>query len=100
MEPLVRITQKEKEIIKSVIFNFDQNATIKLFGSRIYDEKKGGDIDLYVETKKNFDLDKKIQILTELEFCGISRKIDLIVKTPYTKYLSIFDTINKEGIIL
>ena len=100
MEPLVRITQKEKEIIKSVIFNFDQNATIKLFGSRIYDEKKGGDIDLYVETKKNFDLDKKIQILTELEFCGISRKIDLIVKTPYTKYLSIFDTINKEGIVL
>lgn len=71
-----------------------------LFGSRIYDDKKGGDIDIFVETKQQVNLKQQIKILTDLEINGIGRKVDLLIKTPSTEEQPIFKTIYQEGIIL
>ncbi len=62
--------------------------------------KKGGDIDIFIETKRNISLDDKLDILTEIEMAGILRKVDLIIKTPDSEYQPIFETISKEGVIL
>lgn len=46
----MRLKQSEINIIKSNVLKHIQDATIILFGSRINDEKKGGVIDIFVET--------------------------------------------------
>lgn len=42
----MRLTKQEVQIIKSAILQVDPEARIFLFGSRVDDQKKGGDIDL------------------------------------------------------
>jgi predicted nucleotidyltransferase len=96
----VRLLPLEIKIIKNTISNYIQNATIILFGSRIDDSKKGGDIDLLVQTSSNITLKDKINILTQLELNGISRKVDLLLQTPKSKEQSIFKTALQEGVVL
>ena len=96
----MRLSNHEVEIIKKVVFSFDKDADIKLFGSRVYDDKKGGDIDIFIQTQRDMDFEKKLQILADFELMGIERKVDMIVKTPRTKQQLIFDTAEKEGISL
>ena len=96
----MRLSQKDINIIKNVIYQYLDDAKITLFGSRVYNNKKGGDIDIFVETKYNISMKQKLEILTKIELDGILRKVDMIFKTPLSKYESIFDTIEKEGIVL
>ena len=96
----MRLSVTETGIIKNVILKYTKDTIILLFGSRVYDNKKGGDIDLLVQTSSNITLKDKIKILTELEINGIDRKVDLLFKTPHTKEESIFKTALREGVIL
>jgi len=77
-----------------------KDAKIMLFGSRADDTKKGGDIDIFVETDKNVTLRDELKILATIETRGVERKVDLVVKTPFKANQTIFETILKEGIIL
>ena len=96
----MRITSTEIEIIKSVILAYISDAKVMLFGSRTDDSKKGGDIDIFVETSKDVNLKDKIKILAQIEISGLQRKVDLIVKTPKSPEQNIFKTIQQEGIVL
>jgi len=83
----MRLTEKEKQAIKACSAEYFPNSKIYLFGSRVDDTKKGGDIDLYVETQLN-DLDnRRIGFLTLLKQQVGEQKIDLIINDG---------TINKE----
>jgi len=42
----LRITEYEKDAIIEAITAIDPNAKVWLFGSRVDDDKKGGDIDI------------------------------------------------------
>lgn len=44
----MRLTEYEVNAIKDTIYILDSNANIYLFGSRVDDNKKGGDIDLLI----------------------------------------------------
>lgn len=96
----MRLTKEQVCIIKTTIIKYISDAKIILFGSRVDDNKKGGDIDLFVETNQNITLKNEISILTELELGGILRKVDLLIKTPYKKEQNIYKTIYQQGIIL
>ena len=48
----MRLTEFEVDAIKECIYQFDPDAKIILFGSRVDDTKKGGDIDLLVLSEK------------------------------------------------
>lgn len=64
----MRLSIKEINIIKNRVKTIFGDSKIYLFGSRIDDSKKGGDIDLYIVPKVNDDLfKKKMQIKTLLE---------------------------------
>jgi predicted nucleotidyltransferase len=74
----MRLSQKERQNIKQTIHAFDPKALIYLFGSRVDDSKKGGDIDLLV-LSKTLGLMEKIRIKIKLyELIG-EQKIDLII---------------------
>ncbi|HOJ65230.1 MAG TPA: nucleotidyltransferase domain-containing protein [Spirochaetota bacterium] len=84
----MRINEQEEKIIKEVLTKyFGENAVIYLFGSRINDSKKGGDIDIFVEADISLkDMVKaKIKSLVELEKLLGERKIDLVIKNTSMK---------------
>jgi len=96
----MRILKHDIDIIKDVISSHIKDPKILLFGSRLYDEKKGGDIDILVQTNQNITLKEQIKILAQIELKGVSRKVDLLFQTPYTKEQNIFQTALKEGVVL
>lgn len=93
----MRISEEDIFIIKSTILKYIQNAKIILFGSRIDDNKKGGDIDILVQTDESISLKQELKILAEIELKGISRKIDLLFQTTYYKKSKHNKYSNKRG---
>jgi predicted nucleotidyltransferase len=75
----MRLTEFEINVIKqsaSEIFGTD--VQVYLFGSRVDDTKKGGDIDLYIKTKVGNDLRHKIKFLVLIEQKLGEQKIDIV----------------------
>ncbi len=96
----MRISQDEINVIKTTILGHIQDAKIMLFGSRVDDTKKGGDIDIFIQTNKKITMKEQVVILAQIELSGVLRKVDLLLKTPTSKEQGIFKTALKEGIVL
>jgi predicted nucleotidyltransferase len=96
----MRLDKKYIDIIKKTISDRVDDASIFLFGSRVDDRKKGGDIDLYIKTSQNITLKDELALLTKLELNGIGRKIDLIFDTPEKDRHSFFQSIKDKAILL
>lgn len=97
----MRLNNNEKnKIIECAKFYFGTRIKLYLFGSRVDDNKKGGDIDLYLETETRVDLQTQINFLTEIYKNITQRKVDLIIKMPNSKPLAIYKTAKQEGILL
>ncbi len=78
----MRITQKQKKlIIENTSKYFGSTAKVWLFGSRTDDTKKGGDIDLYIETNlENAEIiPAKMKLLSSLYNALGEQKIDLVL---------------------
>lgn len=80
----MRLTTEQIEIIrKSAEEAFGKGSTVTLFGSRVDDRKRGGDIDLLVQPALLDDqLQRKLRMLTLLERRLGERKVDVVVETP------------------
>jgi len=75
----MRLSNKYKEVIKKYFFNIFEKGEIYLFGSRVDDNKKGGDIDLYLILKEHNNLfQKKIKFLSKIKRELGEQKIDVI----------------------
>jgi len=87
-------------IKQAVTLIFGNNTKVYLFGSRIDDAKKGGDIDLYIEMDSlQAVFDKKISLLTELRKKLGDQKIDVVINN-FTKDKDIYKIAKKTGILL
>lgn len=94
----MRLLPKETQAIRQVLLNADPQGRIYLFGSRMSDEKKGGDIDVFFESSKNLELRTKLELEYQLTtLC--ETKVDLLVKTPEQEEKAIFG-IARKGISL
>ena len=47
----MRLSKDEVKILKNTLYTLNSDAKLYLFGSRLYDNKKGGDIDLLIVSK-------------------------------------------------
>ena len=90
----------KQQIIKYAAQYFGTDFKLYLFGSRVYDNKKGGDIDLYLESNNEVDIKQQIKFLNTIYKNVTQRKIDLIIKTPLKKDKPVFHTARQEGILL
>lgn len=75
---------------KSQIINyakkyFGNDCHLYLFGSRVDDNKKGGDIDLFLETSKSVDMNIQLSFFRDMYKYVTQRKMDLLIKTPQKK---------------
>lgn len=82
----MRITPNEVSKIKNILMEFQLLPSCKvfLFGSRLYDHKKGGDIDLILlcpESSYKSILDLKFRIKSVLEFALDEQRVDLTITT-------------------
>ncbi len=98
----MRISNYEIKIIKDVIYKYvnELEVEIYLFGSRAFDYKKGGDIDIFIKTDNKISLKDKIKILTDFEIFGIERQVDLVIQDSNTQFEEIFKKALMEGIKL
>jgi len=74
----MRLDKKEIESIKESFIEVFEKGSIYLFGSRVDDTQKGGDIDLYI-ISPNTNLQKKIEFLVNLKKRVGDQKIDVIL---------------------
>ena len=80
----MRLSSEDHSAISDAIQQADADAHIYLFGSRVNDEAKGGDIDLLVLSKK-INLMAKLAILAQLHLKLGERKIDIAVYPDTTR---------------
>lgn len=101
----MRLTPKEVEIIKNTFRQcFLKDDEIYLFGSRVDDAKRGGDIDLLIKTSvadTNDLVKRKLKFVTLLQEAIGEQKIDVILYYPQMKEKnSIMETALNTGIKL
>ena len=80
----MRLASEEHSAISDTIHRADADAMIYLFGSRVFDAAKGGDIDLLVLSKR-IDLMTKLDILAQLHQKLGERKIDIAIYPDATR---------------
>lgn len=74
----MRLSSEERQAILTAINARDGEAGVYLFGSRVNDAARGGDIDLLVLSSR-LDLMAKLDILGELHRDLGEQKIDLLI---------------------
>lgn len=93
----MRLKDSEIRAIKEIIRSFDNSAKVYLFGSRVYDNKRGGDIDLLILSNKLRNIDKSCIRIKLFDKLG-EQKIDIIIAKDLS---SSFTRIAiREGILL
>ena len=78
----MRLTTKQRTAIREEVTRiFGQNARVRLFGSRVDDEARGGDIDLHIESIGDAAdlLDQELRLNAHLLRRLGERRIDIVV---------------------
>lgn len=99
----MRLCLQTQQIIKDTVREiFGIEAHVKVFGSRINDNARGGDIDLLVELPFCMaDIERKtIQLIARLQLRIGDQPIDVLVIDPSTHWQSIHEQANITGISL
>ena len=81
----MRITADQAEVIRTAVREvYGEDSRLWLFGSRVDDTRRGGDIDLLVRPDSSgggHTLMDKIRLLGKLERGLGERKIDIVIET-------------------
>ncbi len=99
----MRLNEAQRTIIHAKVKQvLGENIRIWLFGSRVDDTKRGGDIDLYLECDKV--LPNRAEALCRLEGALVmglgDRKFDILLKDEATPNRPIFDVAKAKGVLL
>ena len=75
----MRLYKEQIKVLKDKLKTISSTAQLYLFGSRVDDNKKGGDIDLYFVLKNHSNLfEKKIKFLSRVKRELGEQKIDVV----------------------
>jgi predicted nucleotidyltransferase len=97
----MRLTEKQVEQIRSIGREvFGSSVRIYLFGSRVDDHKRGGDIDLLIEpeTKPKSLVEARIRFLVRLKQAIGDQKIDLVFPESLASQPEFENSINNHRI--
>jgi predicted nucleotidyltransferase len=101
----MRLTEQQRAVIRTTVAKiFGPNAKVWLFGSRVDDRQRGGDIDLFIKTDLT-DVEAitraEIALLTQLYRQLGEQKIDVLLDYPSQKIKPpIFAIAEQQGIPL
>jgi predicted nucleotidyltransferase len=103
MESLMRISEPQIQSIKHVVTDvLGRQVQIRLFGSRLDDDARGGDIDLYIHADTPIDRPAYISALIQAKLIREigERKVDIILDAPNLKRDSIHQIAEQTGVAL
>lgn len=99
----MRLDDKTREIIKSeVASQLGAEAIVRLFGSRVDDKQRGGDIDLLIEPRQPLAhrIQAECRLAARLYIRLGGRKVDVLIKDPLKPPLPIHEQALRNGIVL
>lgn len=101
----MRLTDVQANAIRdSAVKNFGRASRVWLFGSRVDEQIKGGDIDLYIEPEFQDParlIDAKLHLLRDLHKKLGDQKIDVVIRREaFKEDLPIFRVARETGIRL
>lgn len=99
----MRLTPDQEQVIKSTVDRvLEAESRVWLFGSRVDDELRGGDIDLLIETEAAFPNRAKMlcRIYGALIYALGDRKLDVLLKDARTRDAPIFNIAKRTGVLL
>ena len=88
----MRLKEFEIRAIKEAVRSMDSKAKVYLFGSRVDDTKKGGDIDLLIISGK-LELGDKYKIDSKITHTLEDQKIDIIINNGVDTNYFIYDAL-------
>lgn len=95
----MRLQDYERQAIKESFKTVFKEGQIYLFGSRVDDRLKGGDIDLYLDPQIAENLkEKKLKFLVEIKSRIGDQKIDVIISSDKSRIIE--QEALKKGIVL
>ena len=85
----MRLTAQQQATVRATVAEtFGSDAQVRLFGSRVDDSRRGGDIDLLVTTTQSDVatlMSAEIALLTKLQMKLGEQKIDVLLDYPSRK---------------
>jgi len=99
----MRLTSEQIKTIKQATAEiFGEGARVRLFGSRVDDGQRGGDVDLLVETDQMVEnvawLAARLSARVSRGMHG--RRVDVLVQAPGVALQPIHGVARKEGVLL
>jgi predicted nucleotidyltransferase len=75
---------------------------VRLFGSRVDDHAKGGDVDLLLELKHSVDEPAQLaaKLAARISRAMDGRKVDVLIRAPNLQFLPIHQIALQEGVLL
>ncbi len=94
--------QTQAVIIQTAHEIFNPSIHVKLFGSRLNDEAKGGDIDLLIESDHIIEKArrKSLQLVAKLQIRLGDQAIDILIIDPQTKKQAVHKEAQRTGVLL
>ncbi len=99
----MRLSSKQiKQIKESTANVFGEEAKVYLFGSRLDDSAKGGDIDLLVETNKHVERPAVLsaRLAVKVMMANDEQKVDVVLISPNLERHGIHKVALREGVLL
>jgi uncharacterized protein len=85
----MRLNKEYNRVIKQCAYSvFGANCSVALFGSRLDDAGRGGDIDLFIKVESKDNLfEKKIKFLSKLKRTLGEQRIDVVFDTDASRLI-------------
>jgi predicted nucleotidyltransferase len=99
----MRLTPDQVATIKRLSAEqFGQSACARLFGSRLRDDARGGDVDLMVEAVSAIDRPawQGALLAARVSRAMYGRKVDVVLSAPNLRELPIHAVARREGVVL
>jgi len=95
----MRIKSEELFALRSILGELDPGGRVYLYGSRVDDARRGGDIDVYLQASGPIDLKTQLRAQYRLQQ-ACKTHVDLLVKSPAQTTQPIHQIAIKQGVLL
>ncbi len=81
----MRLSREKADFIKKLVRQAVPRAKVYLFGSRVDDTRRGGDIDILVVGGRRLTLREKLRVKTSFQLRFGAQKIDVVSYAKHTR---------------
>jgi len=99
----MRLTETQTEAIRRIVrAEAGERAAVRVFGSRVRDDARGGDLDLLVTLPDPAEAPALLSARLSARISRVmhGRKVDVVLEAPNLKRLPIHEVAEREGVSL